>query len=148
MAAEPAAATAEPAAEEKPAKATRKRAAKKAATPAAGAQQADGAAPQQADGAAPQPADAQAAAAPGVLFQAPVAEATPRRRAAKKTKAQAEVEASAGDAADDPAIWVDQEERARGSRLVGIVFGALGVAVLLGVDLGGEGDQLLGGLAV
>lgn len=46
------------------------------------------------------------------------------------------------------AIWVDQEERARGSRLAGILLGAFGVAVLLGVDLGGEGDQLLGGLAV
>lgn len=46
------------------------------------------------------------------------------------------------------AIWVDQDERARGARLVGIVFGAIGVAVLLGVDLGGEGDQLLGGFAV
>lgn len=46
------------------------------------------------------------------------------------------------------AIWVDQEERARGSRLAGILLGVLGVAVLLGVDLGGEGDQLLGGLAV
>jgi drug/metabolite transporter (DMT)-like permease len=46
------------------------------------------------------------------------------------------------------AIWIDQEERSRGLRLVGVVLGVLGVAVLLGVDLGGEGDELLGGLAV
>ncbi len=46
------------------------------------------------------------------------------------------------------AIWFDQAERAEGSRLVGIVFGALGVAVLLGVDIGGEGNQLLGAFAV
>jgi len=46
------------------------------------------------------------------------------------------------------AIWVDQEERSRGGRLVGVLLGVAGVAVLLGVDLGGSGDQLLGGLAV
>jgi drug/metabolite transporter (DMT)-like permease len=46
------------------------------------------------------------------------------------------------------AIRVDQEERSRGPRLVGVVLGIVGVAVLLGVDLGGDGRQLLGGLAV
>jgi drug/metabolite transporter (DMT)-like permease len=46
------------------------------------------------------------------------------------------------------AIWVDQEERSRGLRLAGILLGVVGVAVLLGVDLGGSGDELLGGLAV
>jgi drug/metabolite transporter (DMT)-like permease len=46
------------------------------------------------------------------------------------------------------AIWVDQEERSDGSRLVGIALGVVGVVVLLGVDLGGSGNQLLGGLAV
>jgi drug/metabolite transporter (DMT)-like permease len=46
------------------------------------------------------------------------------------------------------AIWVDQEERSQGARLGGVLLGVVGVAVLLGVDLGGSGDQLLGGLAV
>ena len=46
------------------------------------------------------------------------------------------------------AIWIDQEERSRGSRLLGVGLGVAGVAVLLGVDLGGSGDALLGGLAV
>ena len=46
------------------------------------------------------------------------------------------------------AIWVDHEERSDGSRLVGIALGVAGVVVLLGVDLGGSGSQLLGGLAV
>jgi len=46
------------------------------------------------------------------------------------------------------AIWIDQQERAQGSRLAGILLGVAGVGVLLGVDLGGQGDQLLGALAV
>ncbi len=46
------------------------------------------------------------------------------------------------------AIRVDHEERSQGSRLVGIVLGIAGVAVLLGVDLSGDGEQLLGGFAV
>ena len=46
------------------------------------------------------------------------------------------------------AIWVDQEERSQGLRLVGVVLGFVGVVMLLGLDLGGSGDQLLGGLAV
>lgn len=46
------------------------------------------------------------------------------------------------------AIRLDQEERSRGMRLVGILLGLLGVAVLLGVDLGGEGKELLGAAAV
>ena len=46
------------------------------------------------------------------------------------------------------AIWIDQQERAQGSRLAGILLGVAGVGVLLGVDLGGKGDQLLGALAV
>lgn len=46
------------------------------------------------------------------------------------------------------AIWVDQEERSQGVRLAGILLGVAGVALLLGVDLGGSGDRLLGGLAV
>jgi drug/metabolite transporter (DMT)-like permease len=46
------------------------------------------------------------------------------------------------------AIWVDDEERSRGLRLVGVLIGIAGVALLLGVDLGGDGSELLGGLAV
>ena len=46
------------------------------------------------------------------------------------------------------AIRFDQEERARGLRLVGVGVGIVGVAVLLGLDVGGEGKALLGGLAV
>jgi drug/metabolite transporter (DMT)-like permease len=46
------------------------------------------------------------------------------------------------------AIWVDHEERSQGLRLVGVLLGFAGVGLLLGVDLGGEGAELLGGLAV
>ena len=46
------------------------------------------------------------------------------------------------------AIWVDHEERSQGLRLVGVLIGFAGVGLLLGVDLGGGGSELLGGLAV
>lgn len=46
------------------------------------------------------------------------------------------------------AIWIDQEERSQGLRLVGVVLGFVGVVVLLGIDLGGSGSELIGGLAV
>lgn len=46
------------------------------------------------------------------------------------------------------AIRVDRDERAEGMRLVGVVLGVVGVGLLLGVDLSGSGDELLGGLAV
>ena len=46
------------------------------------------------------------------------------------------------------AVWIDHEERSQGLRLAGVMLGVIGVAVLLGVDLGGSGNQLLGGLAV
>ncbi len=46
------------------------------------------------------------------------------------------------------AIRVDHEERSHGTRMFGVVLGVVGVVTLLGVDLGGSGDQLLGGLAV
>jgi drug/metabolite transporter (DMT)-like permease len=46
------------------------------------------------------------------------------------------------------AIWVDHEERSQGLRLAGVLAGFAGVALLLGVDLGGSGSALLGGLAV
>jgi drug/metabolite transporter (DMT)-like permease len=46
------------------------------------------------------------------------------------------------------AIWVDHEERSQGLRLVGVLVGFAGVGLLLGVDLGGGGSELLGGVAV
>jgi drug/metabolite transporter (DMT)-like permease len=46
------------------------------------------------------------------------------------------------------AIRVDQDERAEGMRLVGVLLGVVGVGLLLGVDLSGSGEELLGGLAV
>jgi drug/metabolite transporter (DMT)-like permease len=45
------------------------------------------------------------------------------------------------------ATWVDQEERSTGLRLAGVLVGFAGVALLLGVDLGG-GAALVGGLLV
>jgi drug/metabolite transporter (DMT)-like permease len=46
------------------------------------------------------------------------------------------------------AIWVDHAERSTGPRAVGLVGGFAGVALLIGVDLGGSSNALLGGLAV
>jgi drug/metabolite transporter (DMT)-like permease len=46
------------------------------------------------------------------------------------------------------AVWVDREERSQGLRLGGVLVGFGGVALLLGLDLGGSGSALLGGLAV
>ncbi|HEX6117776.1 MAG TPA: DMT family transporter [Solirubrobacterales bacterium] len=46
------------------------------------------------------------------------------------------------------AIRVDHEERAQGLRLVGVATGVVGVVILLGLDLGGSGAALLGGLAI
>ncbi|MGI9019711.1 MAG: DMT family transporter [Solirubrobacterales bacterium] len=46
------------------------------------------------------------------------------------------------------AIRYDQEERSSGLRLVGVLLGFLGVVVLLGVDLGGDEKELIGGLAI
>jgi drug/metabolite transporter (DMT)-like permease len=46
------------------------------------------------------------------------------------------------------AIRFDHEERSSGWRLVGILLGLAGVAVLLGVDLNGSTSELLGGAAV
>lgn len=46
------------------------------------------------------------------------------------------------------AIRFDAAERSDGLRLLGIVLGVGGVALLLGVDLGRSGSELLGGLAV
>ena len=46
------------------------------------------------------------------------------------------------------AIFFDHEERSEGARLLGVVAGLVGLALLLGVDVGGSGAELLGGLAV
>lgn len=46
------------------------------------------------------------------------------------------------------AVWIDHSERLHGRGVVGVAIGIVGVAVLLGVDLGGDSGQLLGGLAV
>lgn len=46
------------------------------------------------------------------------------------------------------AIRIDQEERSQGLRLVGILTGITGVVFLLGLDLGGDGAALLGGLMI
>jgi drug/metabolite transporter (DMT)-like permease len=46
------------------------------------------------------------------------------------------------------AVWVDHEERSSGLRMVGVMAGFAGVAVLLGGDLSGSSAALLGGMAV
>lgn len=46
------------------------------------------------------------------------------------------------------AVWVDASERMSGQALVGIGVGIVGVGLLFGVDLGGSGAALLGGLMV
>jgi len=46
------------------------------------------------------------------------------------------------------AIRFDPEERATGRRLVGLVVGLAGVVVLMGIDVAGETDELLGALAI
>jgi drug/metabolite transporter (DMT)-like permease len=46
------------------------------------------------------------------------------------------------------ALRIDHEERAEGSRLVGLVVGFTGVVVLLGLDVAGRPGELLGGFAV
>lgn len=46
------------------------------------------------------------------------------------------------------AVWIDHSERLHGRGLVGMVVGIVGVALLLGVDAGGSGAALGGGLMV
>ena len=46
------------------------------------------------------------------------------------------------------AVWVDHEERSQGLRLGGVMIGFGGVALLLGMDLGGDGAALVGGLLI
>jgi drug/metabolite transporter (DMT)-like permease len=42
------------------------------------------------------------------------------------------------------AVWIDHSERSRGWNLVGVVVGIVGVALLLGLDVGGDAGALLG----
>jgi drug/metabolite transporter (DMT)-like permease len=46
------------------------------------------------------------------------------------------------------ALRFDESERVDGLRLVGLVIGLLGVAALVGIDVAGDGDELLGALAI
>jgi drug/metabolite transporter (DMT)-like permease len=46
------------------------------------------------------------------------------------------------------ALWVDRSERMGGRQLLGLVLGFVGVATLLGLDLGGDAMGLLGGAMV
>src|SRR5215207_6085578 len=46
------------------------------------------------------------------------------------------------------AIRFDHEERVTGSRLIGLLVGLAGVIVLMGIDVAGEPDELLGAAAV
>ena len=46
------------------------------------------------------------------------------------------------------AVWVDSTERLHPRGVVGVVIGIVGVALLLGVDVGGSGAALAGGLMV
>jgi drug/metabolite transporter (DMT)-like permease len=46
------------------------------------------------------------------------------------------------------AIRFDPEERATGSRLAGLFVGLLGVVVLMGIDVAGDSEELLGAAAI
>jgi drug/metabolite transporter (DMT)-like permease len=46
------------------------------------------------------------------------------------------------------AIRFDAEERATGARLAGLLLGLAGVVALMGIDVGGQRDELLGALAI
>jgi drug/metabolite transporter (DMT)-like permease len=46
------------------------------------------------------------------------------------------------------AIWIDSSERLHRRGVVGVAIGIVGVALLLGVDVGGSGAALAGGLMV
>jgi drug/metabolite transporter (DMT)-like permease len=46
------------------------------------------------------------------------------------------------------AIRIDREERSEGVRLAGVAVGVVGVVMLFGLDLGGSGAAVVGGLAV
>jgi drug/metabolite transporter (DMT)-like permease len=46
------------------------------------------------------------------------------------------------------ALRYDAEERATGTRLAGLLLGLAGVVALVGIDVAGSGDELLGALAI
>jgi drug/metabolite transporter (DMT)-like permease len=46
------------------------------------------------------------------------------------------------------ALRFDAQERVTGSRLVGLLLGLAGVVALVGIDVAGRGDELLGALAI
>jgi drug/metabolite transporter (DMT)-like permease len=46
------------------------------------------------------------------------------------------------------AFRIDHTERVRGMRLIGLFIGLGGVVLLLGIDVGGQGSQILGALAI
>ena len=46
------------------------------------------------------------------------------------------------------AIFFDAEERSHGAQIVGVCAGVVGLALLLGVDVGGSGGELLGAFAI
>ena len=46
------------------------------------------------------------------------------------------------------AVFFDEEERSRGPALLGVLAGVVGLALLLGLDVGGSARELLGGFAV
>jgi drug/metabolite transporter (DMT)-like permease len=46
------------------------------------------------------------------------------------------------------ALWFDDEERVGGWRLGGLLVGLAGVVLLLGIDVAGDGRELLGALAI
>ncbi|HEX5619314.1 MAG TPA: DMT family transporter, partial [Solirubrobacteraceae bacterium] len=46
------------------------------------------------------------------------------------------------------ALRFDAEERATGTRLAGLLLGLAGVVALVGIDVAGRGDELLGALAI
>lgn len=46
------------------------------------------------------------------------------------------------------AVWLDQGERLYGRGILGTVIGIVGVVLLLGVDAGGSGEEIAGGLMV
>ena len=50
--------------------------------------------------------------------------------------------------AERPLAAVDHAERATGRRLVGLLIGLAGVVVLMGIDVAGKPDELLGAAAI
>ena len=46
------------------------------------------------------------------------------------------------------ALRYDAEERVGGTRLAGLLLGLAGVVALVGIDVAGSGEELLGALAV